>query len=146
MPLTSCLSPELMPTWSRQTRDSRAAAANLELAAVTGSMDFLIIDDDKAFRDATRFLIEDEGHYAEGAPSGTAGRARLKESRFDSVILDLNLEQENGIDVLVEILKTQPRLPVVISTAQGSIKSAVEAMQRGAIDYLEKPFTRTQLH
>ena len=107
-------------------------------------MDFLVIDDDKTFRDATGFLIEEEGHYAEGAESGQVGLARLKEERFDAVLLDLNLGQENGLELLTEIQKQRPELAVVMFTAQGNVKTAVEAMRRGAVDFLEKPFQREQ--
>src|SRR5678815_1305429 len=109
-------------------------------------MDFLVIDDDKTFRDATCLLIDGEGHYAEAACSGELGLTQLKEGKFDSVLLDLNLGRESGLDILEQILKRQPNLPVVIFTAQGSVKNAVEAMRRGAVDFLEKPFTREQFH
>jgi two-component system, NtrC family, response regulator AlgB len=109
-------------------------------------MDFLVIDDDKTFRDATCLLIDGEAHYAEAACSGALGLTELKEGKFDSVLLDLNLGAENGLDILEQILKRQPRLPVIIFTAQGSVKNAVEAMRRGAVDFLEKPFTREQFH
>ena len=105
-------------------------------------MDFLVIDDDKTFRDATCCLIEDEGHYAEGADSGHVGLTQIKEGNFDAVLLDVNLGSENGLDVLVEIQKRNPELPVVMFTAQGTVKTAVEAMRRGAVDFLEKPFQR----
>lgn len=109
-------------------------------------MDFLVIDDDKTFRDATCLLIDSEGHYAEAACSGALGLTELRQGKFDSVLLDLNLGAENGLDVLEQILKRQPHLPVIIFTAQGSVKNAVEAMRRGAVDFLEKPFTREQFH
>ena len=109
-------------------------------------MDFLIIDDDKTFRDATCLLIEDEGHYAQPASSGQIALEALKEDKYDAVLLDLNLGAENGLDVLGQIVKAQPQLPVVMFTAQGTVKLAVEAMRRGALDFLEKPFTREQLH
>jgi NtrC-family two-component system response regulator AlgB len=109
-------------------------------------MDFLVIDDDKTFRDATCLLIDGEGHYAEAASSGALGITELEAGKFDSVLLDLNLGQENGLDILGQILKRQPNLPVVMFTAQGSVKNAVEAMRRGAVDFLEKPFTREQFH
>ena len=107
-------------------------------------MDFLIIDDDRTFREATCFLIEESNHYAEGVPSGQLGLARLKEEKFDAVLLDLNLGAENGLDVLTEIQKTYPDMPVVMFTAAGSVKTAVEAMRRGAADFLEKPFHSEQ--
>jgi NtrC-family two-component system response regulator AlgB len=109
-------------------------------------MDFLVIDDDKTFRDATCLLIDSEGHYAQGVRSGELGIAELKEGKYDSVLLDLNLGPEKGLDILEQIRKVQPNLPVVIFTAQGSVKNAVEAMRRGAVDFLEKPFTREQFH
>jgi len=105
-------------------------------------MDFLIIDDDKNFRDATCFLIEEASHYAEGVESGELGLATLKEDRFDAILLDVNLGRENGLDVLMEIQKQHPQIPVVMFTAQGSVKTAVEAMRHGAVDFLEKPFQR----
>src|SRR5215469_11857880 len=107
-------------------------------------MDFLVIDDDKTFRDATCFLIEDEGHYAEGVDSGQVGMAWLKDEKYDAVLLDMNLGAESGLDILAQIQKQNPQMPVVIITAQGSIQTAVEAMRRGASDFLEKPFQRDQ--
>src|SRR5580692_3609807 len=107
-------------------------------------MDFLVIDDDKTFRDATCFLIEDEGHYAEGVDSGQIGMTWLKDEKYDAILLDMNLGNENGLDILPQIQKQYPQIPVVIITAQGSIQTAVEAMRRGASDFLEKPFQRDQ--
>jgi two-component system, NtrC family, response regulator AlgB len=109
-------------------------------------MNFLVIDDDKTFRDATCLLIEDEGHYAQPAAAGTVGLELLKEDPYEAVLLDLNLGDERGLDVLQQILKQHPNMPVVMFTAEGTVKTAVEAMRRGAVDFLEKPFTRDQLH
>jgi NtrC-family two-component system response regulator AlgB len=107
-------------------------------------MNFLVVDDDKTFRDATCFLIEGAGHYAEGAETGQTGLTALREDSFDAVLLDMNLGRENGLDVLLEIQKQSPEMPVVMCTAQGSVPLAVEAMRRGAVDFLEKPFERDQ--
>jgi NtrC-family two-component system response regulator AlgB len=109
-------------------------------------MDFLVIDDDKTFRDATCFMIENEGHYGQPAASGEAALANLKEENFDAALLDVHLGSENGLDLLPQILRQHPNLPVVIFTAQGTVNTAVEAMRRGALDFLEKPFTREQFH
>ncbi len=107
-------------------------------------MDFLVIDDEKVMRDAACTLIDDEGHYADPAPDGATALMRLKEERYDGILLDLNLQRESGLDLLDKITKEKPGIPVVMITAQGGINSAVEAMRRGAIDFLEKPFTRQQ--
>ena len=109
-------------------------------------MEFLVVDDDKTFRDAACLLIEAEGHYAQPAGSGAAALVNLKEENFDTVLLDVNLGGENGLDLLPQILRGQANLPVVMLTAQGSVDIAVEAMRRGAADFLEKPFTREQFH
>jgi len=105
-------------------------------------MQFLIIDDDKTFRDAACVLVEDGGHTAESAATGDDGLSRLKEDEFDAVLLDMRLGAECGLDILSEIQKQHPRIPVVMLTAEGSIPLAVEAMRRGAADFLEKPFLR----
>ena len=107
-------------------------------------MEFLIIDDNKTFRDATSILIADAGHDAEGAENGQVGLARIKDEKFDAVLLDVHLGEENGLDLLTQIQAAQPELPVVLFTAQGNVKTAVEAMRRGAVDFLEKPFQREQ--
>ncbi len=107
-------------------------------------MDFLIIDDDRIFREATCLLIEDEGHYAEGAATADVALEALKLGKFDAVFLDVNLGPDNGLLLLPKILKLRPTQSVVMFSAQGTIKNAVQAMQQGAVDFLEKPFAREQ--
>jgi NtrC-family two-component system response regulator AlgB len=109
-------------------------------------MDFLVIDDDKIFREATCMLIEDEGHYAESAANAEVALTRVREDKFDVALLDLNLGRDNGLQVLPQILKLRPNLPVVMFSAKGSVKVAVQALHLGAADFLEKPFTREQFH
>jgi NtrC-family two-component system response regulator AlgB len=109
-------------------------------------MDFLVIDDDKVFREATCLLIEDEGHRAETAATADVALGLLREEKFDAVLLDLNLGRDNGLTLLPQILKIRPNLPVVMFSAQGTVKRAVQAIQMGATDFLEKPFTREQFH
>jgi NtrC-family two-component system response regulator AlgB len=108
-------------------------------------MDVLIIDDEKAVRDSTLLALEMEDHYAEAVSSGMVGIQRLKEEVFDLVFLDLNLGSENGLDILPQIHKRHPHLPIVMFTAEASVATAVKAIQLGAMDYLEKPFTPDQL-
>jgi NtrC-family two-component system response regulator AlgB len=109
-------------------------------------MDILIVDDEKIMRDAASQLVEDAGHYAETACDGATALKTLKETTFDLVLLDVNLDRESGLDVLAEIQKVYPDLAVVIFTAVATITTAVEAMRRGALDVLEKPFTPAQLN
>ena len=107
-------------------------------------MEFLVIDDDKTFRDATCFLLEDAGHKAKGAESGALGLNWLNNSQWEAVFLDVNLGPEDGLAILAEVLRQHPDLPVIMLTADGNVKVAVEAMRRGAFDFLEKPFQREQ--
>jgi NtrC-family two-component system response regulator AlgB len=108
-------------------------------------MHVLVIDDDKTFRDATCFLIEGEGHDVQGTASGQQAMTLLEADRFDALLLDLNLGIENGLDVLAQLQTLYPHLPVVMFTAESTLKLAVEAMRRGAADFLAKPFCREQI-
>ena len=103
-------------------------------------MDILIIDDDRFVREATLIAVEGLDHYGEAVQNSVLGLTRLREDKFDLVILDLMLGDENGLDVLTAIKKQNPAQPVVMFTAQASIATAVEATRRGAIDFIEKPF------
>lgn len=107
-------------------------------------MDFLVIDDEKCIREAAAMLIDDEGHYAESATDSASALLRLKEEKFDAILLDLHLGSEDGLELLAQLAKQHPHVPVVIFTAQGSVRNAVEAMRNGAVDFIEKPFTRDQ--
>lgn len=109
-------------------------------------MDILIVDDEKIMRDAASQLVEDAGHYAETARDGGTAIKTLKETSFDLVLLDVNLDRESGLDVLATIQEQHPDLAVVIFSAVTTIPVAVEAMRRGALDVLEKPFTPAQLN
>src|ERR1700751_937043 len=105
----------------------------------------LIIDDEKAIRSSTVIAIRAEGHVAEGSDSKAVALLKLHEDAYDLVFLDLRLGDEDGLEVLEEIKRTFPQVKVVVFTAYASVASAVTAMQKGAFDYLEKPFTPEQL-
>ncbi len=109
-------------------------------------MEFLVIDNQDRVREATCILMAEEGLSAEGAASGRAGLNRLGARKFDAVVLEAVLESENGLDVLREIAQREPGLPVIVLTSVGNVRVAVEAMRRGATDFLEKPLRREQLH
>ncbi|HYD85310.1 MAG TPA: sigma-54 dependent transcriptional regulator, partial [Opitutus sp.] len=109
-------------------------------------MDFLVVDDDQIFREATCLLIEEEGHFATSASNGDVALERVREDKFDAVLLDLHLGRQNGLTLLPMLLKVRPNLPIVMFSAQGTVKTAVQALHQGAVDFLEKPFTRDQFH
>src|ERR1700729_1565096 len=115
------------------------------MIAKPGLMRALIIDDEKAIRSSTVIAIRAEGHVAEAADSRAVGLLKLQEDAYDLVFLDLRLGDEDGLDVLEDIKRSFPQVQVVVFTAYASVASAVAAMQKGAFDYLEKPFTPEQL-
>jgi two-component system, NtrC family, response regulator AlgB len=108
-------------------------------------MRVLIIDDDKSIRNSTGVALRAAGHQAETADNAQVAILKLREDVYDLAFLDLRLGDEDGLELLDQIKKMQSRLPVVVFTAYASIKTAVSAIQRGAFDYLEKPFTPEQL-
>jgi NtrC-family two-component system response regulator AlgB len=108
-------------------------------------MDIFLIDDEVALRRTLRLTLESMGHVVEEAPSGDQALDRLGQRRFDLTFLDLRLRKESGLDVLPALRRAAPALPIVVMTAYASVDTAVEAMRRGAADYLPKPFTPDQL-
>jgi NtrC-family two-component system response regulator AlgB len=105
----------------------------------------LVIDDEDNLRRTTSALLEGMGHEVVGAGSGTAALEQLDKLQFDVAFLDLKLKGESGLDVLPNLLKNSPSLEVVVFTAFATFESAVEAMRRGAADYVPKPFTPDQI-
>jgi len=108
-------------------------------------MRLLIIDDEENIRKTTSVLLEGLGHEAAVAANGAAALKQLEQTHFDVAFLDLKLNGENGLDLLSELLKASPQLDIVVFTAFASIDTAVEAMRRGAADYIPKPFTPEQI-
>jgi two-component system, NtrC family, response regulator AlgB len=115
------------------------------LPRFTDFMRVLIIDDEKSIRSSTSAALKAEGHQADVADSSTIALAKLQEEACDLALLDLRLGDEDGLDLLPELKRSQPNLLVVVFTAYASVASAVTAIQKGAFDYLEKPFTPEQL-
>ena len=110
-----------------------------------GCMNVLLIDDDADLRCTTRIALEAMGHQATEAKNGTQALEFLGRRPFQFALLDLHLGKEEGLELLPQLLALVPGLQVVIITAYATIETAVEAMRRGAADYLPKPFTPSQL-
>ncbi len=105
----------------------------------------LVIDDDAGVRQSLRLCLEAAGARVLGVATGGAALQALDRGHFDVVFLDLWLGAEAGIDLLPEILARQPDIGVIVVTAYASIESAVDAIRRGAVDYVPKPFTPDQI-
>ena len=108
-------------------------------------MHLLLVDDDQSLRKTLRLTLETMGHRVAEAGDQAQALDLLGQRLFEACFLDLRLGREQGLDVLPALLRMTPGLPVVVMTAYATIETAVEAMRRGAADYLPKPFTPGQL-
>jgi NtrC-family two-component system response regulator AlgB len=108
-------------------------------------MNILLIDDDQGLRKSIRMALETIGHRVTEASDGAQAQELLAHSLFDVLFLDLKLGKEKGLDLLPALLRLAPGIAVVVITAYATIESAVEAMRRGAFDFLPKPFTPDEL-
>ncbi|NWF98979.1 MAG: sigma-54-dependent Fis family transcriptional regulator [Nitrospirae bacterium] len=105
----------------------------------------LVIDDEKLQRDILKTILEDEGYEAHTASSAEEGLEIIKKIRPDIVLTDLKMEGMDGID-LIDSLPEEPFKPTtIVMTAFGTISSAVDAIKKGAFDYLTKPLDRELL-
>lgn len=114
-------------------------------AARPSFMRILIIDDEESIRSTLAVMLQALGHEVVGVGDGATALKEIDKAQFDMAFLDLRLGDENGMDLLPDLLRGNARLDVVVFTAYASIESAVEAMRAGATDYLSKPFTPEQV-
>jgi DNA-binding NtrC family response regulator len=110
----------------------------------------LIADDQPDVLEALRLLLKNEGYQTEGVASQRAVLKALETSEFDVLLMDLNYARDTtsgqeGLDLLSQLQNLEPTLPVVVMTAWGSVELAVEAMRRGARDFVQKPWDNTRL-
>jgi NtrC-family two-component system response regulator AlgB len=108
-------------------------------------MRILVVDDEPTIRQTLKMALETMGHTPAEASDAAAALRQLEEAAFDALLVDLRLGAVSGIDLMEQVLRERPELAVVIITAHGSIDRAVEAMRRGAFDFLPKPFTPAQV-
>ncbi len=108
-------------------------------------MNVLIIDDDLGIRGTLGMALETMGHKVETATNRASAEKKLRNESFEVAFLDVRLGAENGLDILPDLLRLSPRLAVIVITAYSSIETAVLAIQRGAFDYLAKPFKPAQI-
>ena len=108
-------------------------------------MRVLIIDDEPNIRRTLRVALEASGHSVEEAATAASASAALARRPADVALVDLRLGADSGLDLIEPLLAQAPRLAIVVITAHASIDTAVEAIRRGAFDYLPKPFTPAQV-
>ena len=104
------------------------------------SRTILIVDDDRAIRDGLTRAISSAGFAVRACEGVSTARRALAEAEVDCVLLDIRLKDGDGLELLGELRKTHPRLPVVMATAYGDSDRTIQAMKLGAFDYVTKPF------
>jgi DNA-binding NtrC family response regulator len=117
---------------------------------VPRSAQILIADDQRDVLEALQLLLKPEGFRVETASSPSGVLAALDRSDFDAVLIDLNYARDTtsgveGLDLLSQLHAADPTLPVIVMTAWGNVELAVEAMRRGARDFVQKPWDNARL-
>ncbi|HUB27794.1 MAG TPA: response regulator, partial [Tepidisphaeraceae bacterium] len=111
----------------------------------TAPLRILVIDDEANIRTTLSLLLESEGHAVVARGAIQDALEAIAERVFDLVFLDIRLGMDNGLDFLPALKAESPWAKVIVITAYASIETAVEAMRRGASDYLPKPFEPAQV-
>lgn len=108
-------------------------------------MEILVVEDEAAIADFVARGLEAEGYSVRTAADGVEGERLALEGGVDLVILDRMLPGRDGMEVLAAIRRAKPPLPVIVLSARGEVSDRVEGLDRGATDYLAKPFSFEEL-
>ncbi len=100
----------------------------------------LVIDDEQSVRRAIEDCLVLENHTVDLAADGKEGLQHASENNYDIIFCDIKMPQMDGMEVLEKIMETSPEVPVIMISAHGNIETAVEAIKKGAFDFIEKPF------
>ena len=114
--------------------------------APAGSLNILVVDDEANIRKVLSVSLEVEGHTVAAVSNLQDAVAEAAQRSFDVAFVDLRLGTADGLDLIPLLLATTPWLKIVVITAYSSVETAVEAMRRGAADYIPKPFTPAQVN
>src|SRR5690606_6613602 len=99
----------------------------------------LIVDDDKSIRKTLRDILEFEKYEVDESTDGLDCMVKLKQSKFDVIILDVKMPRMDGMEAIEKIQNLCPDIPVIMISGHGNIDTAVEAVKKGAFDYIQKP-------
>jgi len=108
-------------------------------------MRILLVEDDRMIGDDLSDALRKDGHSVDWVVDGQAGDLALKTTRFELVLLDLGLPRKGGLEVLRELRRRGDSTPVIVITAHDALEDRVEGLDRGADDYLVKPFELAEL-
>ncbi len=110
------------------------------LQETVGSEKILVVDDDVNVRDTITEMLKIGGHRCAGVASVAEAESELRSSAYDLVITDMHMPGESGLDLIERVRKLDDSIPVILVTGYPSINSAINAMKRGAIEFITKPF------
>ena len=99
----------------------------------------LLIDDEKSIRNVLKDILQHEGYRIEEAADGEQGLQKLASQPFDLVLCDIKMPKMDGLEVLQQIMQLQPDVPVIMISGHGTIETAVDAVKKGAFDFIAKP-------
>ncbi|HNV81607.1 MAG: sigma-54 dependent transcriptional regulator [Tenuifilaceae bacterium] len=99
----------------------------------------LVIDDERAIRNSLKEILEYEKHVVDLAEDGIIGIEMFQNNSYDVVLCDIKMPQMDGIEVLDQLLSRSAEVPVIMISGHGNIDTAVEAIKKGAFDFIEKP-------
>ena len=99
----------------------------------------LLIDDEKSIRNVLKDILQHEGYRIEEAADGEQGLQKLAAQPFDLVLCDIKMPKMDGLEVLQQIMQLQPDVPVIMISGHGTIETAVDAVKKGAFDFIAKP-------
>ena len=105
----------------------------------------LVVDDDRAHRTMLHTLLSGWGYEVNEADDGQAAIEQVHSRAFDLILMDIRMIKVSGLEALTEIKAFNPAIPVIIMTAYSSVETAVEALKKGAYDYLTKPLDFDEL-
>lgn len=105
----------------------------------------LIVDDEEDFRDIFALLIERMGYQAVTAADGREALTLLETNPCDLALIDFQMPHMNGLELLREVRRTNPKIEVIFITGFGTVPSVVEAMKLGVFDYVTKPLNLDEI-
>jgi two-component system response regulator HydG len=105
----------------------------------------LVVDDDRAHRTMLRTLLGGWGYAVQEADDGARAIEQVHEKSYDLILMDVRMLEVSGLEALFEIKSFNPAIPIIIMTAYSSVETAVEALKKGAYDYLSKPLDFDEL-
>lgn len=105
----------------------------------------LVIDDEQVICDACQLVLSEQGHAVTSTNTGKEGLAAIRQGAYDVVLLDMKLPDMDGMEILRAVQKEKSGVCIIVMTGYSSISNAVQAVKKGASEYLAKPFTDDEL-